>query len=327
MQTNIGDLQSEGRVVLLKEIVPNVEGAVHFDGEEHTRPRGRPAAVSQVRRVVLGRHDGCSQVFHPDAGSPVTDSEEILLLEGVALQSVDGPVMPRVCGTDLVTRALGLAVTQQHGTLLRPHKELGRAGSGVVRHHNATEHRGPVTLGVEQQRFHGFPKLAGVPPEHLTIRGDRRALGAGFALHPRGIIHRVAMRLLNRRGIHGLGTLAVVPVLQKTVIATTQKNVGILRVEREATERRCGRKLELRVIRIVHIPDVRRQRHILWLLLELQDGVGNCHLASPVGIPGHRCRCSAWRVRITENRQRLGRRWLARMVSNSTLKVLPVNIN
>ena len=56
VQRDICDLKSKCGVVLLEKVVPNVEGAIHLGSEENTRPRWAPAAVSQVRRVVLGGH-------------------------------------------------------------------------------------------------------------------------------------------------------------------------------------------------------------------------------------------------------------------------------
>ena len=56
VQRDICDLKSKCGVVLLEKVVPNVECAIHLCSEENTWPRWAPAAVSQVRRVVLGSH-------------------------------------------------------------------------------------------------------------------------------------------------------------------------------------------------------------------------------------------------------------------------------
>jgi len=46
------DLQTEGRVVLFEEDVPDVQGPIHFGCEEDRGPHSAPAAVRQVAEVV-----------------------------------------------------------------------------------------------------------------------------------------------------------------------------------------------------------------------------------------------------------------------------------
>lgn len=53
----------------------------------------------------LGRHNGSLKVLRPNSGRPITDGHEVLVLGGIALDAVDGPVVlarPHVKDADAV---------------------------------------------------------------------------------------------------------------------------------------------------------------------------------------------------------------------------------
>ena len=191
-------LQREGGVVLLEKVVPDVEGAVHLGREEDPGPRGTPAAVSKVGRVVLGRHDGRPQVVVPDACSPVPHREEVLGEEGVPLQRVHRPVVPRVHRPNPVRRALRLALAQQDRPLLRSYQKVGGPRRRVVAQSHAA-HCSALGALLQRHTLERLTQLTSVPKEQLPIRRDCCALCSGLALKPRHVIHGITMRLFNGR--------------------------------------------------------------------------------------------------------------------------------
>ena len=81
----------------------------------------------------LGPHDGrLPAVLWPDAGGPVADGQEVLWVEWVSLQGVDGAVVSWEGTHDLLGRRLALAVAGDDDALLGAHHELGRLWRGCM---------------------------------------------------------------------------------------------------------------------------------------------------------------------------------------------------
>lgn len=84
-----------------------------------------PSVAPSAR--LLGPHDGrLAALLGPDAGGPVADGQEVLRVERVSLESVDGAVVAGEGAHDLLGRRLGLAVAGDDDALLGAHHELGR---------------------------------------------------------------------------------------------------------------------------------------------------------------------------------------------------------
>mmetsp|Transcript_16103 Transcript_16103/g.39234 ORF Transcript_16103/g.39234 Transcript_16103/m.39234 type:complete len:422 (-) Transcript_16103:538-1803(-) len=284
-QRAVRHLDAQRGVVLLVVVVPHVQLAVRLDGEEHAGARGAPGASREVGAVVARGHDGRPDVLHPHARAPVPDGHEVLGEERVALQRVHRPVVPVVRRADAVLRVLGLAVAHQHRALLGADHELGGARDALVLQRHRAHHRVAVLL-LEHEVLHRLAQAPRVPPVHVPVRGHRGALRARLGLQPGHVVARVAVRLLDGRAVHRRVPLADVPVADLAVVHAAAEDVGVLGVVVDAAQLAGALHLEVRLVGVVHVPDVRALAHALRLLLEPQDAVRNRALAVVhVGVP------------------------------------------
>ena len=87
-------------------------------------------------------------------------------------------------------------------------------------------------------------------------------------------------------------------------------------------------QLKVRLVRVVHVPDVRALAHALRLLLEVEDGVRDGALAVVhIRVPADVARRPLDLRRVAEHRQRLGERLLGGVVRHGARKVLLVNVD
>mmetsp|Transcript_38147 Transcript_38147/g.96525 ORF Transcript_38147/g.96525 Transcript_38147/m.96525 type:complete len:481 (+) Transcript_38147:85-1527(+) len=269
-------LHRERGLVVLVVQVPHIQRAVHLDGEEHAGAGGRPRASGEVGGVVLGGEDGRldRRVVGPHARGPVADGQEVLGVEGVAAQAVDGPMVPVEHVLDAVRGVLSLAVAGENGALLRADHEVGGARVGVVLEHHAAQRRlRPLLL--ERHGLQLLAQLAQVPPQHRAICRHRHGLRAGLGLQPRQVVHGVPVRDVDGRAVHRRVALAHVVERELAVVLARAHQVGVLEVELGAGDLAGGAHLKLGRVGVVHVPHVAAERHVHGLLLELEDGVGH----------------------------------------------------
>mmetsp|Transcript_11890 Transcript_11890/g.46036 ORF Transcript_11890/g.46036 Transcript_11890/m.46036 type:complete len:311 (+) Transcript_11890:659-1591(+) len=169
-QRLVRHLDAQRRVALLVVVVPHVHLAVHLDGEENARPRGRPRASREVRPVVPRRHDRGLDVLHPHPRGPVPDRHEVLWEPRVSLQGVHRSVVAVKRRADAIGGRLSLAVAHQHGALLGSDHELGRARDGLVLHAHRAEDGVAAPL-LQQELLHRLAQPSNVPPVHVAVGG------------------------------------------------------------------------------------------------------------------------------------------------------------
>lgn len=115
------------------EVIPDVKESVHPGEEEESLSVGRPATVSKIRVVVFGLHERSLELFGPDLGSPVTDSQEVLADGRVPLHGVDGSVVLSTLKPVLLVdfnRSSGSLVDLENVSLFSTHQILH--GSSLV---------------------------------------------------------------------------------------------------------------------------------------------------------------------------------------------------
>lgn len=102
------------------------------------------------------------QIVVPYPSSPVADCQEILREHRVALQRVDGPVVPGIDRSDAIRRGLGLALAQQHSALLSPNQEVRGTRSDIVAQRHASQGR-RVGTHLQRHAFERFAQLTDIP--------------------------------------------------------------------------------------------------------------------------------------------------------------------
>mmetsp|Transcript_45990 Transcript_45990/g.73624 ORF Transcript_45990/g.73624 Transcript_45990/m.73624 type:complete len:226 (-) Transcript_45990:271-948(-) len=136
------------------------------------------------------------------------------------------------------------------------------------------------------------------------------------------------MRFLNGRRVHWGVPLANVPVADLPIVHSAAQYVGIFRVIVHAAQLARTFQLEVRLVGVVDVPDVRRLAHPLGLLLESEDGVRNGALpVVNIGVPGDVAGAALDLTRVAEYSQRFGEGLLRGVVRHSPLKVLLVDID
>ena len=207
-EDSIRDLLRVGDLILSVEEVPNIEETIHTGEEEETWAGRRPATISKVGGVIACLHDWVNlEIFTPNLGGPITDSEEVLEVTRVSLNVVDRSVVLSLFKTELVIDFDLLSlVGLKDVTLLSTDEVLKRRGIGIVFKRGTTEDLG-YSLSIDLEVLDELEllsrtslKVSLIPPKKATISGGGDTLGAGLTSNPIDIIDWVCMGLLKDRG-------------------------------------------------------------------------------------------------------------------------------
>lgn len=83
------------------------------------------------------------------------------------------------------------------------------------------------------------------------------------------------MAMFNGRRLDRCATLAHVKICKLPIVLASTDQTGVLQVEVDGGQLALWGQLKVRRVGIADIPDVAAHGAVLWLLLELQNGV--CH--------------------------------------------------
>mmetsp|Transcript_85 Transcript_85/g.122 ORF Transcript_85/g.122 Transcript_85/m.122 type:complete len:414 (-) Transcript_85:173-1414(-) len=333
-----------GDLVLPVEVVPDVHDSVHPGDVEDTGPRGAPAPAGEVTAVVLGGHDGGLEVLHPDPGRPVSYGHEELVVCRVPLDTVDGSVVLSRSGVvdgDSVVALLVPQVDGKNDSLLGSHQVLCRSSLLVVLHGASSEsHSSTLAVSSQIEDVSGLSEPSRVPPHHLPVRGNGRALVSGLGGDPEDVVHRVVVGLFNNGGFVGhalfFGGIRLPQIVKadETVVTSTDESVCALGVEPQAAKGGGGKELNVGGVGVHDVPDVTAHGHLgvihESLVLEVQNRVSNGNLSIRSGAFGMPVDASSGPfdiVRVPENCEALSTWGLRTVVGLNSVKVLLVYVD
>ena len=84
--------------------------------------------------------------------------------------------------------------------------------------------------------------------------------------------------VLNGRRFYWCAALANVKVSKLPIVLASAYKAGVLEIEIDRGQLTLGRQLKVWRVGVADVPDVAAHRAVVWLLLELQDGVCHSHL-------------------------------------------------
>jgi len=123
--------------------------------------------------VVAGLHDGDFELLGPDLSGPVTNSQEILEMDGVTLHGIDGTVMLSLLVSE-PPDALSFLVSVlaiEGETLLRSNQEfVGMRVLVIVEASTAIDFALWVVSVAEDELVSGGVEHTHVPPEDASVR-------------------------------------------------------------------------------------------------------------------------------------------------------------
>lgn len=215
--------------------------------------------------MVTRLHDWDFKLLGPDLGGPISDSEEILEMDGVPLHGIDRSMMLALLVT-IAPNALGFLVpvlTVQSISLLGADQELVGMRILVVFKARATVDFAFWVVGVtEDKLFGGGIEGSHVPPQDTAVGRDREEVITLTGLSgPCNIVHRVVMRLFKHGGLNRLNSSfraadSQIEARDGTVVRSTSNNILDLMMPLHAAQGRVRLKCDLGAVGVIDVPNV-----------------------------------------------------------------------
>mmetsp|Transcript_45644 Transcript_45644/g.120727 ORF Transcript_45644/g.120727 Transcript_45644/m.120727 type:complete len:253 (-) Transcript_45644:713-1471(-) len=234
-RVTIGHTVTQRDLVHPVVVIPEIKPAIGARNTEHPSSCGAPCPGTEVRFVVHRVEQRGFELFKPQLGSPVTDSQESLGVLWVTSHGVSGakmgsiPTFARLAepGPDLDI-LLGLLIQKQNRPLLSPHQELRGTSLLHPLQSNATQSPWLFFRAIGQFTFiQRLLQLAHIPEDASCISGYGYTLRLRLALQPRQFVDRIPMRHLHGRGRLGSLTFSEVVEIYSPIVTPTGNKIRV----------------------------------------------------------------------------------------------------